>query len=252
MALQLAAERWLGQPMDPLQRPAPPSAEAGVQQTFGKFRQILELVHTNSLSSLLDLPNKLMDSAVAARGCDAHDTADAQAAIAIEILLMVPIFLSQLVALREEVNIFVPLDLDRSAKLSVACTRQRQRLLHFELPSRSVRLLQIYRGILVDPCDSNASGWLFRGRDGRPRQAAALGELITRKIWKHVGIKLTPRAIRFLSGTLYLTRNSDGYEVVRRAMGHTTIKHTKNMYRFVRVTNAAKRFDSLLLPVEQL
>jgi integrase len=243
LELVLAAKRWtFGAPALGRRQPYL-AADARVRSSTTKFRQIFELLETDSLARLLDLPTKLMALALGYDVSHPKRRGIAQAALGIEIMLMVPLSPAQLLDLRIGVSIIEDPN-SKNLILSTHSAKEPQRELRYQLPERSARLLQTYRSALLT--DVQEGVWLFPSKYGSHRQPAAFGETVSRQILKHVGVQVTPRALRFLGSTLYLRRYPDRYETVRQAMGHKALAHTRRTFGFVHTVQSAKQFDAVL------
>ncbi len=60
---------------------------------------------------------------------------------------------------------------------------------------------------------------------------------------------MTPHQFRHLAAKLYLDRHPDGFETVRRLLGHKSIETTMRFYRELESALATKRYGEF---VEQL
>src|SRR5215831_13436179 len=117
------------------------------------------------------------------------------------------------------------------------------RELRYQLPARSVELFRHYESVFgIGKIDR----FLFPSPCGGRRQTAAFSEMISHQILRHIGVHITPRALRFLGVTIYLIQHPGRHETVRQAMGHKTLTHTRRMFRFVRAVQSARDFDALI------
>jgi integrase len=57
-----------------------------------------------------------------------------------------------------------------------------------------------------------------------------LAERVTAELLDATGVHLTPHQFRHLLARYYLDRNPTGHEVVRRFLGHSSIKSTVDYY----------------------
>ena len=250
-ATALAAKRWS------LKRVVlrdPPALAARIPETSPrKFQQCIDVIESGSLPHLLALPRKLLARALEFEPGDHRRLAAAQSALGLEIMLMAPVSSIQVVTIRgrdfrcgDARAEPIP-----SAVLKVRHLTRPSLSIEYELPERSVALYRSYRRCMRLATEEDPDGWLFPGRTGTHRTADGFGELIGEKIWKHVGLTVTPRSLRFLAGTLYLLRHPDGHEAVRQGMRHRQIAHTRRMFSLVRIANSFKKFDELLGPASR-
>lgn len=245
LTLQLVATQWALAPIEHAQSPALAVTRAHVTSPR-KFRQIMELIDTSSLPQLLDLPAKLMTEALQFDSHDSRRRARGQVALALEIMMMVPVSPGQLSVMRRRNLLEDPAETANAGTLTICVPSlfKPGAALRYTLPDRSAQLYRIYRRCILQRVDE--SEWLFPGPGGRRRHASGFGETISRRIAKEIGVEVICGALRVLGGTMYLLQHPTGYEVVRQAMGYSTIAHTRRMFSFVRIVNAFQKFDSLV------
>lgn len=245
LTLQLIATRWA---MAPIEHSLSPALAVGRTHATSpkKFRQIMELIDTKSLPRLLDLPNKLMTQALQFGAGDDRRIARGQIAFALEIMMMVPMSPGQLSLIQRRDLLEEPTEPANAAALTICVPSlfKPGAFLRYTLPERTGQLYQVYNKCILSSVDD--SKWLFPGPGGGRRHPNGFGETISRRIAKEIGLEVMCGALRVLGGTMYLLQHPTGYEVVRQAMGYSTIAHTRRMFSFIRAVNAFHRFDSLV------
>jgi len=154
-----------------------------------------------------------------------------QAALAVELLLVVPMRLKNLAALA----------LDRHLRRSGNGRHARWfvvipggevkngEALELPLPERTVRLLESYRARILPVLAPPGTLWLFPGVHGS-KQEVTLGPQIGRFIRRELGCRLSLHQFRHLCSFLYLQRHPHGHEVVRAMLGHRSIETTLKFY----------------------
>lgn len=166
-----------------------------------------------------------------------------QTALAIEVLLMIP--------LRR--NNLAHLDLERHL------IRSRGGVVHLVipghevkngtdieavLPAQTVQLLDLYleryRPILL----TEPSSWLFPGVGNRPKGGARLGEQISACVKRHTGLLVHPHLFRHIAAKLYLDAHPGDYGVVRLLHGHKSVNTTTESYCGRETAAAVQHFDA--------
>jgi integrase len=208
-----------------------------------RLRQLDDL---QNLTALLQLPRKLMSNA--ARDPRPHRGAvKAQIAIAIEILTMAPMRISNL----------VKLDLDRNlvrtgpgGAMHIVVEPEavkNSEPLDYPLPPQTVELIERYLREFRPRLAPAGSTALFPGKGGGPKVAAGLAEQIFDTIHSYTGMRINPHLFRHIAAKLYLDANPGGYEVVRRVLGQRSINTTVRFYTGLETAQAVRHFDATIL-----
>jgi hypothetical protein len=217
LELQLAARRWTLTGNALIRRRSYLAAGAISRSSPQKFQQIYTLLEAGMLTPLLGLPRKLMTLAGECGCAPRKRPALAQAALALEILLMLPLTLAQITDLQLGVSLIVDQSIAGTLVVSTHSGKEPHRELRYQLPSRSVELLREYQTVFgIEKVDR----FLFPSPCGGRRQTAAFSRVISHQI--------------------------DRYEIVRQAMGHKSLIHTRRMFGFVRAVQSARDFDALI------
>ena len=200
-----------------------------------------------NVSRLLLLPARL--EALAKRSGGRDSAVLMQMAVAIELLIMSPVRISNLANLELDENLFW-IRPGRQGPLLLSIqpedVKNRQPI-EFELPDESAQLiaryLDRYRPLLFD----DPGSWLFPGRDGRAKRPNGLGQQIGRHIRKHAGLEVNVHLMRHIGAKLYLDQNPGSHEVVRRVLAHRSLETTTAFYTGFETKAAARHFDEVIL-----
>jgi integrase len=203
---------------------------------------------------LLDFPTREVERALAADQGRRLDAVRVQVALAVALLLMMPVRASNLVGLH----------LDRHIQRTRAGNKgivhivipghevKNGRDLEYELPGDTVRLLDLYlrdfRPRLID----GENPWLFPGRKADEHKAVmTLGEQIKASVFNATGLRVNLHLFRHIAAKLYLDCMPGGYEVVRRLLGHCSSETTIRFYAGMEGKSASRHYDNVILQLHQ-
>jgi integrase len=199
-----------------------------------------------NVAALLKLPDELMRQARRHRNLQ-RGAVRAQMAVAIEILLMAPIRMSNLVKIDIERNLVRP-GQGRALHIVIAAEEvKNQEPLDYPLPPESVELLERYIRDFRSHLTSRENTALFPGVAGGPKNQAFVGEQISRTIRADTGLRVHPHLFRHIAAKLFLDANPGAYEVVRRVLGHRSIDTTTFFYTGLETPAAVRHFDKTIL-----
>src|SRR5712671_4513291 len=199
-----------------------------------------------NVAALLRLPEELMRQARRHRNVE-RGAVRAQMAVAIEILLMAPIRMSNLVKLDIERNLVRP-GQGRALHIVISAEEVKNREpLEYPLPAESIELLERYIREFRPHLASQGNTALFPGIGGGPKNQAFFGTQISRTIRAHTGLRIHPHLFRHITAKLFLDANPGSYEVVRRVLGHRSIETTTGFYTGLETPAAVKHFDKTIL-----
>jgi integrase len=202
-----------------------------------------------NVAKLSNLPGELVRQAKRTAAAAVRDALRVQSALAIELLLMAPMRISNLAGLSLErhvsrsrlgngdvVHIFVEPDEVKNREY-----------LEFPLPAETVELLDLYLKHYRPRLVQGRSEFLFPGRGDRPKAAGHLGKQITRTIHQQTGLVTTAHSFRHIGAKLYLDLNPGSYELIRRVLGHKSIDTTVSNYTGLESAAAVRHFDRTIL-----
>src|SRR3974390_589983 len=148
-----------------------------------------------------------------------------QIALAIELLIMVPVRIGNLVALNLDKHLIRTSSRGRSKVYLVipAAEVKNATNIEAELPQSTVALLDAYLKTYRPLLLSSPSPWLFPGRNGKHKVRNALADQIQRVIARKTGLRVNPHLFRHIAAKLYLTRNPGAYGLIRLIHGHQSV-----------------------------
>jgi integrase len=224
MALTLIAREWVkvdGAVQAELKRllskvPLPLKGLTDKNRRF--LRQFDDL---NALRRLVQLPEQLWAEVKRERSPTYRTLAKAQAALAIGILIYMPIRLQNLVTLEFEKHLFIRVGRGAKSTLELSNGEVKNNVdLAFEIPPQIVGMLVEYRERTAPKIIGERPARLFVNVNGTPKVKQALGVLITNYARRRAGITLTPHQTRHLSAKVLLDDQPDGFETVKQILGH--------------------------------
>jgi integrase len=216
----------------------------------GKNLKLIRQVLSEGIwSEVVSLPNALMRQA---RTQQAHApvkaAVTAQIAVAIAILSVAPVRLSNLISIELEKNLVKPGGPMSPFWLTFPHYDVKNRVnLDFTFDEALTRLIDEYihdfRPTLVR--GSNAA-WLFPGVAGDPKTANMFSTQITERIEKATGLRMTVHQFRHACAAIYLKHRPGEYETVRRLLGHRNIQTTISFYCSLETTQASETFGNII------
>jgi integrase len=157
-----------------------------------------------------------------------------QTAVAVELLLLVPVRIGQLVRLRVDDGLHAPQGRSGPLHLRV-CETDDDRVLADEPLSEAARaLLDEYmadhRAVLGPPI----SPWLFPSDEiDRPKHAESLSRQVTRTVARETGLHLTPAQFRQLAAARFLEQGEQGLAALHRVLGQRSVRASKRLYKMM-------------------
>lgn len=217
-ALIAVARHQVGVPSDQLTRLLRIACGLAPQDK-GAGRRTLERLEPfeddRMLGALLHLSERLLRAAQRAKHPRERRLL-AQVAIAVELELMTPLRRKNLAGLNLERHVQI-VQKGRARvwiiRIERSETKNRSRLTH-EIGADSVR--RIERGLSLY---EQTNGWLFPGRDGRPKDPSTLSTQIKRAVETRLGVAFNIHLFRGLEASLHLKENPNGFESVRALLG---------------------------------
>jgi integrase len=218
-----------------------PESEGFKEKNRRCLRQFADL---KKLGKLLTLPERVIAHVARSHKLRRRDAVRVELAIATAVLLNIPMRAANLAGLRLDRHLHFT---SNRAFLSVLPDETKNAVaIEAEIPPRLAKLIQIYiqcyRPILVGA----PTPWLFPGENGSRRPSGSFGHQMTKFIAKEAGLEMTPHQFRHLAAKLFLDRHPDGFETVRRLLGHKSLETTMRYYRELESVVAGKRYATLL------
>jgi integrase len=219
-----------------------------------KNRKVIrQIAQSDIWREVVRLPRKLMAEAHADAKTKPNRAAiTAQLAIAILILIYAPVRMQNLASIRLDLNLVKPggagtpyllafpdYDVKNGVPLEFpfdeATTALIDEYIHRHRP-------QLMRGQNHD--------WLFAGEIGQ-KGAKTLSDQISERMWKEVGLDITPHQFRHAAAYIMLKADPGNYELVRRVLGHRSITTTRNFYIGLETIEATRQFGKIIADLER-
>jgi integrase len=207
----------------------------------------------SNVGALINLPQRLLAEARRHKTPTRSDALLVMAAVAIEILIMVPIRIGNLAGL----------SLDKHLLRSGSPKRP---ILHLWIPGTEVKngfdieagltaatialidaYLKDFRPLLTDI----PSPWLFPAMDDRHRGRNALAATIKETIARKTGLRFNPHLARHFAAKLHLTEHPGDYGSLRLVEGHKTLETLTRSYCGTETVPAFKRYDEYILKLRE-
>jgi integrase len=204
------------------------------------------------LAALLDLPDKLWRTARRNLASSRWPFIELQTALAIDILLHVPMRMQNLTSLQFEVHLYWPQGRRKPALLTIrgAETKNDERL-EFEIPTVIAERLQTCRNEIAPAVTGERPDRVFVKFDGTPRTQAAISVAIEKALLRHLGLEMTCHQFRHLAAKIILDANPGAFELVRQLLGHKNLKTTTKFYAGVNTLRAGRAHAELLQKIRE-
>lgn len=207
-----------------------------------------------SWRKVVRLPAHLMKEAEARRKTSPVTSAiKAQLAIAIRILVVAPVRIENLCEIEIGKNLVRPSGPGSKYFLTFERFDVKNNIpLDFELDRLTTDLIDRYIG--------NHRPRLMRGRNHRflvPGVAAdkkdtrTLGDQISKRLWKSLGMRLTAHQFRHAGAALLLSDRPGDYEVARQLLGHKSLRTTISHYIGLETISSTRIFGSIVTQLDE-
>ena len=210
-------------------------------------KRLLQMDDEENRQALLDFPHQEMDRAVKNDDGTRRSSLQAQIAVAVEILLMAPIRMSNLSSLALNQTYFRSVR-NGSVKAHLLFEPEQvknSRSIKIHLPEETVRLIDLYLCRFHGRIARN-SPYLFPGHDGK-KNSGQLSTQISARLFKVLGLRIHPHLFRHIAAKFYLDEHPGAFEFVRQLLGHKNIATTMNFYAQFSRTAAVLRYDEFVM-----
>jgi integrase len=200
-----------------------------------------------NLGKLLHLPRRLLNEASKTGGKEGARLAEI--ALAIELLLMCPIRIGNLVGIDLARHIIKSSSGKKPVvRLSIPKGEvKNKREIEFEFPEHLARMLERHVNTYRPQLPGASSSWLFPSTEGGPRLYKLMARQISGIVRTHTGLIITPHQFRHLAGKMFLDGNPVGHETVRQVLGHASLDTTTQYYTGIDQVKAARIHDKAVL-----
>ena len=204
------------------------------------------------LDAIIQLPDKLWRQTRRDLATSRRPFIDLQSALAIDLLLLVPLRMENLSALNFEKHLHWPQGRGKPALMVFKGEEIKNRLpLEFEIPTALAERLHIYRNEIAPAITGKRPDAVFVTWTGEPRTQSAVTVAIERTVLRQLGIKLTPHQFRHLAAKIRLDEDPNAYELVKQLLGQKNIKTTTNFYAGPDTRRAGRAHADLIMKLKQ-
>jgi site-specific recombinase XerD len=213
-------------------------------------RRLAPLKDASTMRKLSLLPTRIADELSKLKALTYSDATRMRFALAIEILQMAPMRVSNLAALDLEHH--VGQIIDGEIHISVPANEVKNKVdLDYCLPQPTVQMVELYRQKYRPLLMDTPSSALFPSRTGGAMTSNSLARCIRRGIKRELGLLVNAHLFRHIGALLYLSLHPGDYETVRRLLGHKSITTTIAFYAGMETEHSLRRFDSAVLQLRQ-
>jgi integrase len=204
------------------------------------------------VANLIAVPDTLWRNARRNLKTSKQAFVDLQTALAIDILLHVPLRIENLWELRFDEHLHWPQGPGKPALLVIASeATKNDNELEFELPAVLANRLYAFRHDIATKIIGKTPDHLFVSRNGERRARGTLRLAIQKGVRRRLGVKLSPHQFRHLSAKFALDANPGAYEHVRQLLGHKEMKTTTNFYAGVNTRRAGRAHAALIAKLRE-
>jgi integrase len=177
---------------------------------------------------------------------------DLQNALAIDILLHVPMRIENLAALKFDEHVHWPQGRGKPALVVIGKGETKNEVpLEFELPKVLADRLYSYRNEIAPAVIGCRPDHVFVTLKSTPRKISTLRVAIERTVLRCVGMKITPHQFRHLAAKINLEANPGAYELVRQLLGHKIMRTTTRFYAGPDTRRAGRAHAELIRQLRQ-
>jgi len=194
---------------------------------------------------LVQLPDKLWRAA--RRNPGKRSFIDLQNALAIDILLHVPLRIENLSELRFGEHIHWPQGRGYPAILVLNGDETKgKNNLEYELPTTLADRLYVLRHEIAPSILGKIPDAMFISREGVRRCRGTLRVAIQKIVWRHLGVRMSPHQFRHLAAKIALDDNPAAHEHIRQLLGHEGENTASRFYAGINTKRAGRGHAALL------
>jgi integrase len=204
------------------------------------------------LDGLVELPGRLWRKARRDLAKSRRPFIDLQSALAIDLLIHVPLRMENLASLNFEEHLHWPQGRGKPALVVFKIDETKNDIqLEFEIPTELADRFHFYRNEIAPAVTGKRPDAVFVAWTGKPRGQSAITTAIEKTVLKYLGVKLTPHQFRHLVAKIILDANPGAYELVRQMLGHKNSKTTTNFYAGVNTRRAGRAHADLIMKLRE-
>jgi integrase len=205
-----------------------------------------------NLAALITLPQQLVADLPNTGKPNRREALQVQTALAIELLLMLPMRIRNLAELDLERHIM------RSRAGGAVCISiageevKNDSDIEASLPADTVALLDLYLSRYRPVLLNEPSTALFPGQDCvKPKGTQTLRQQITDCVKRRCGLTVHPHLFRHIAALSYLNANPGAYGLMRLVLGHKSVETTSKFYCGLEGPAALRNFDEHILKLRE-
>ena len=201
----------------------------------------------DNLRRLLEFPDRLWARVKRDTKPSFRTLLKAQAALAVGILLYMPIRPQNLCTLKFDEHIFLHEGPGAISSLELLATEVKNRTeIAFDIPPRLAKMLIEYRSHIAPKVIGRRPDKLFVKVDGSPKNQEAVSWLIRTYLRKEVGLRLSPHQFRHFGTKVVLDAEPGAFETVRQLLAHKSMQTTVSSYTGISSRRAARHHQHLI------
>jgi integrase len=211
---------------------------------------IRQVIQGDVWKKVIALPGHMMAQARSrTRSSPVRAAITAQLAIAIRLLVVAPVRIQNLASTTIGFNLIRPGGPGSEYLLVFPDYDVKNRVtLEFPLDPATTAMIDDYiahhRPTLLRGADHH---FLFPGEGNNRKLTRCLGEQISQRLHRELGVKITPHQFRHAAAAIMLKHDPGNYELVRRVLGQRNIQTTINFYIGLETLEATRIFGRLIL-----
>ncbi len=224
----------------------------GTGPTRKSMERLRQFLDPRNVAAVVTLPQRIVAGLPKTGKPTRRQALEVQTALAIELLLMLPLRIKNLAELDLEAHI------TRSRPGGVVAVSfadeevKNEFTIEAELPADTVNLLDLYLSRYRPVLLKEPSTALFPGQDCKePKSAQRLGEQITECLKKRCGLLVHPHLFRHVAALTYLNANPGAYGLMRLVLGHKSVETTTRFYCGLEGPAALRSFDENVLKLRE-
>jgi integrase len=204
------------------------------------------------VTNLIHLPDRLWTSARRRLPMSRRAFIDLQTALAIDVLIQVPLRPQNLASLNFQAHLHWPQGRRKPALLTFRADQTKNdNPLEFEIATTLAERLQVYRNEIAPAVIGERPDAVFVSFSGRPRKQDTITKTIMKTIRRYLGVKLTPHQFRHLAAKIILDHNPGAHELVRQILGHKNLNTTTKFYAGIDTRRAGRAHADLIMRLRE-
>jgi integrase len=201
---------------------------------------------------LVELPDRLWRQARRDLAKSRRPFIDLQSALAIDLLIHVPLRMENLSALNFNEHLHWPQGRGKPALVVFRVDETKNDIqLEYEIDKGLADRFLVYRNEIAPAVTGTRPDAVFVTWAGRARTQAAITVAIEKTVLRSLGVKLTPHQFRHLVAKIILDANPGAYELVRQMLGHKNMKTTTNFYAGIDTRRAGRAHADLIMKLRE-